>query len=226
MFDCPSAAFESNSPTALFCDLEVLAADLLRLLPGDNGPLYFFGLSGGSIFASVVGSFMAQAGRTVRLILANPICQWWPQVRPFDDKLQKQYNALSAQAEADPVLMERLYRQGEILLHLTRAMQLGLKLKIFVSDRNPHDRREAKRLSILTGAEMIPIPTEDHFILPWLYKPLNPRADNYARLLERYQKERPNAPPEKVQAAALEDSQSMRKFWEQYPDIQAIADAM
>lgn len=226
VFDCPTAAFECNSSTALFCDLEKLAKDLLEALPPRDGPIYVFGFSSGSIFASVVGSYMSAPGRDVRIVLGNPLCQWWPQKQPFGPDLQEQYGRLQAAAADDPKLADRLTAQGDILVHLDRASKNGLRLGIFVSERSAMDLDEARRLTWTIGGDLVRLPTAEHDVLPWLIKSLNPRGDLVRIVADRYKRSHPEQDPAKVAANARADAEEMWRFWDRYPNLQDYADGL
>jgi hypothetical protein len=183
-------------------------------------------LSAGGIPAAIAASIMAMAGRAVKLILVNPICQWWPQKRKFSDILQKQYDHMQMRVESDPALAVRLTAQGEILGYLARGLQHDLKLKVFVSQDNAFDMRETKRLVEHIGAEPVLVPTADHNILPWFCWQINPRGDLYRAMVERYRRTRPQDDMAKIEANAARDSVEMPRFWQQYPSLKIISDAM
>jgi hypothetical protein len=226
IYNCPTAAFDASSPEAFHCDLETLALDMAKLLGRRDGPVYVFGLSAGSIPAGIAASVMALAGRTVKLVLANPICQWWPQNARFSELLQKQYDYLQTQIEANPALLDRLTAQGEILSHLGRGLQHDLTMKIFVSQENPYDVREAKRLAAHTGADTVFIPTADHNVLPWFCRQINPKGDLYATMVERYKRTRPQDDMTRIEALAARDAAEMPRFWQRYPDLRMLSDAL
>jgi hypothetical protein len=227
LFNCPTAGFQSAALGAFFCEPEVLAADLLRLLPGGNEPLIVFGQSGGSIYASLVACYMARTGRTVKLLLSNPLCQWWPQKNRVGPEAQKQYDALKARAESDPQFAERLNARGEILTHLADAVrQHDLRVKVIVSERNQKNMKEAQKIIALIGGDPILLPTDDHHILPWLCRLLVKESNLYASLFEKYRRENPAADLGDIERLAKADEAAMRGFWAQYPDLQAIADAL
>lgn len=228
-FDGPLLVFGCHG-LSVASEPDAVAADLLNVFAGPalSHGLNLFGFSGGTPLASLVAAALVRTSLSrVRLILANPLINWWPLPENWR---RESAEPLRDKAASDEAFRTAIEARANILQPLADATRDGLRTCVVVSADNAGDALRARRIADATGAKVVTAPTADHNLMPWLQPEIYGSAERpgmLPRTLGEIRRRRePDVDQDVLERDAMIEAAEMRTFWRDYPGLQALAERM
>ena len=187
-FETPTVYVNARTRGLMTADWNAFADDAARLFAGRMGRVYLYGFSAGGSYAAHVAARLAERGHDVRMMLVNPMVQWFPSADVFAEPFASQLDEARRHALTDPEARRRLVANGATLLSLSRALNAGARVLTYVSRFNDGDFWRGQQIAALPGAQIEEIDVDMHDLSAWTLPGLSTRAvlsayyaDHYAR---------------------------------------------